>query len=158
MDKKRFILIIVIVLIVIGIGIAYSVYAPRFRIAYDVLFHDWRDDTHPLDKETQKYLCELFDASEENKCKPDVEAYSFDFRENLRDYIDEGNLQTNEEWDRLFGHYKTDCKFSHLNVLDDGRSYYSCRYDFSGDGIGSVLVWFIEDGTFDSYLYGGGGS
>lgn len=129
---------------------------PKIKLTYDTLFHDWRDDTRPLDKETQKYLCDVFDIGEDKKCETDVEAYSFDYSDDLWEFTQRGKLQTNEEWDQLFGQYKTECEYSDLNILDDGRSYYRCRYDFTGDGISPVLVFFIEDGTYMRHLYSGG--
>ena len=148
-----------IVVILLGGGAVFCIkYAPEIKSLYDFLTYDSRDYTRPLDKETQKYLCDVFDISDEKKCKPKVEVYTWEFRYDLIDYIKAGNLHTNDEWDRLFGQYKDGCKYSELYVMDNGTTYYKCFYDFTGDGVARVRVLFTEDGDYIRLLYISAGS
>ena len=123
---------------------------------YKKLFTDyWKEYTQPLDKETQKYLCEVFDVLDKKRCKPSFKAYAFDFKNDLWKYTHAGNLQTIEEWDRVFGQYKGECEFSETFVSDGGGLYYRCYYDFAGDGYAPVLVFFSEDGTYRHHVLSG---
>jgi hypothetical protein len=113
---------------------------------YENAIH-WRDKTEPLDSTVIKDLCSTFVLpASDPKCKPGSIVYAPDFFEDVIKTFrtHDGIYATYDDVQKKIGKYQF--KFEPPVTESDGKTYFVARYDFQGDRVFPIVMFFYGDG------------
>ncbi|NUM46263.1 MAG: hypothetical protein HUU38_16290 [Anaerolineales bacterium] len=100
--------------------------------------------TTPLAPDVVIDLCQTFSLPEtDHRCRNNEDVYAVDFFEDTKRLLNAGALSTYEKWENTFGDYLIKCSEPQKDSLGE---YFVCDYDFHGDGVYSMAVFFYENG------------
>ena len=108
----------------------------------------WREDTIPLSRETISDLCGIFSIDDDDpRCnETEEEVYGPDFFPEVHKTFtpQEGAWASIDDVEAMIGVYEYECE--PIEELGDGTKYYVCAYDFAGDRVFPVAIFFYSDG------------
>ncbi len=110
------------------------------------------DRAIPLSIDVATDLCLKLEIPDtDRRCRGNAEVYERDFYPDFRKLIDEGELQTLEEWEEKFGNYQEGCE-ELLVENEDGVRPIRCTYNFNEEKIYFINVEFVS-GTLDIIFF-----
>ncbi|MCB9135556.1 MAG: hypothetical protein H6636_09020 [Anaerolineales bacterium] len=102
--------------------------------------------TDPLSFEVALDLCEKLSISlGDLRCQTDSTVYAPDFDKEVKIIANSGKLQTFADWEAYFGKYQSYC--------GPKTPDFQCDYDFHGDGVFLIYVFFDAEGNMTRWRF-----
>lgn len=113
-----------------------------------VEFRTWKEKTTPLDNTVVQNLCAVFELSPyDSVCSLSDAVYGPDFFPIVLETFTpkNGNWATFDEVEEMIGTYKYYCE--ELIKTGDGIEFFVCWYDFNGDHMFPISIFYYSDGN-----------
>lgn len=139
-----------ILVIVVGLGAIYLFTGGV--MLYDVIKDQvtWKDATTPLSQEVITDLCTQLEIdTTDARCVIDNSSmvYGPDFFKDIYKVFtpDDSSWATYDEVEEIIGTYKYKCEPT--VQLSDGTEYFVCAYDFAGDRVFPIAIFYFSNGN-----------